>query len=213
MWGLRSFLEKHKGEEPIFICEVGCTACSCHPGYDTRMLQLFLNVIFSVPRSLCRRGSKQKTCSQRQAWKWVAIYLLLVFLVEVLWQICAPRRALEAANTLTCSVSNEQIPHRMSCHMIAQDMILAVTWWKQLAKRPETFNSASMELLESISHLSLTEVKAESESKYGFFKWWRLDTSKSWHSHSDVLLGYNIPSFLCLRGHKSCQRDFQFHHP
>lgn len=35
------------------------------------------------------------------------IYLLLVFLTEILWQICAPLRALEAANTLTCSLNNE----------------------------------------------------------------------------------------------------------
>lgn len=70
---------------------------------------------------------------------------------------------LEGANTLTCSVNNEQTPYRMSCHMMACDMILAMTGWKQLAKRPEAFNPASVELLTTILLLSLAKIRAESE--------------------------------------------------
>lgn len=127
-------------------------------------------VFFSVPRSLSRRGSRQNICSQQQAWNWVAIYLLFLFPMEVLWKICAPLRALEAANILRCLVSNEPTPHRMTCHMIAQDVIFSVTWCKQLAKRPKAFNFASLEPLESISHLSLTQIVAKSVSRYGSFK-------------------------------------------
>lgn len=84
--------------------------------------------------------------------------------MEVFWQICAPPRALEGANTLTCSVNNEQTPYRMSCRMMVCDMILAMIGWKQLAKRPEVFDPASMELLTSILLLSLAQIGAESES-------------------------------------------------
>lgn len=82
----------------------------------------------------------------------------------------APLRTLEAANILTCLVSNEQTPHRKSCHMTAKYVIFSVTWWKQLAKRPKAFNFTFLELLESISHLSLTQIVAKSVSRHGSFK-------------------------------------------
>lgn len=77
--------------------------------------------------------------------------------------MCAPPRALEAANTLTCSVNNEQAPYSLSCCMMACDMILATIGWKQPAKRPEVFNPASMEHLTAILLLSLAQTGAESE--------------------------------------------------
>lgn len=133
--------------------------------------------------------------------------------MKTLWQICAPPRALKAANTLTCSVNNEQTPYRMSCHMMACDMILAMTRWKQLAKRPEAFNPVSMELLMSISFLSLAQIGAESESGLVPSRTQcSMDSSKSWGIHT-VTYSSGIKSllFFVSEGTHLLQKAFCFY--
>ena len=89
---------------------------------------IYFLMVFSLFPEPQQKGSKQQICSHSDSPEnEQQISLLLVFLLEVVWHMCAPPRALEAANTLTGSVNNERALYRMSCCMRAPDMRLAVT--------------------------------------------------------------------------------------
>lgn len=81
-------------------------------------------MVFSLYPEPQQKGRKKKICSQWQSWKWVAnLSLACLSPGNTLANVCSPR-ALEAANTLTGSVNNEQTLYRISCHMMAPDMRL-----------------------------------------------------------------------------------------
>lgn len=153
---------KTQKKETTFILWAGHTVHNTQA--RTPWCYIYFLMVFSLYPEPQQKGRKKKMCSQWQSWKWVAnLSLACLSPGNTLANVCSPR-ALEAANTLTGSVNNEQTLYRISCHMMAPDMRLAMTWGKQLAKRPAVLDPASTEPLVCTSLPSLAQIGAERES-------------------------------------------------